>query len=113
MSTGLRIVALVAVLATFGGCGRHGTDSARSAPIVYVDRETQQPVVLTGAVDAPAVNPQTGRRTLMPGLYCPQCQAWHPTPPLEVLQRDPAARRCPECRSPLTSDGPSPLTSDP
>ena len=46
MSTGPRTVALVAVLATLGGCGRHGTDSSRSAPIVYVDRETQQPVVL-------------------------------------------------------------------
>lgn len=111
MSTGPRTVALVAVLTTFGGCGRHETDPSGSAPIVYVDRETQQVVVLAGAVETPAVNPQTGRRTLTPGLYCPQCQAWHPTPPQDVLQRNPAARRCAQCQSPLTADGPPPSSN--
>ena len=108
MKARLRIVLASAVLAAWCGCGQDGSDSVESAPVVYVDRETQQPVVLEGVVDAPAVNPATGRRTLTPGLYCPQCQAWHPTPPLDVLQRNPAARRCPKCQSPLTADGPLP-----
>jgi hypothetical protein len=95
------------------GCDREGTDSPVVAEVVYVDQETRQPVVMSGATDAPAVNPATGRRTLMPGLYCPQCKAWHATPPLESLQRNPAARRCPKCQSALTADGPAPPTSAP
>lgn len=81
--------------------------------VVYVDLETRQPVVMSGAVDAPAINPATGRRTLMPGLHCPQCQDWHATPPLEALQRNPAARRCPKCQSVLTASGPMPVASNP
>jgi hypothetical protein len=97
-------------LMTACSCGG-GDEAVKSAPVVYVDRETRRPVVLSGTVETPAVNPETGRRTLMPGLYCPQCQAWHPTPPLEVLQRDPAARRCARCQSPLTANGPPPSSN--
>lgn len=111
MNAGMQIVVALPVLAATCGCGRERDESVDSAPVVYVDRETQQPVVLEGVVDAPAVNPATGRRTLTPGLYCPQCRTWHATPPLEVLQRNPAARRCPKCQSALNADGPHP-TSD-
>jgi predicted Zn-ribbon and HTH transcriptional regulator len=100
-------MAPIGVLALYG-CGGEGTDSSTVKEVVYVDQESRQMVVMPHVEDAPAVNPATGRRTLMPGLYCPQCQDWHPTPPLEALQRNPAARRCPKCQSALTADGPAP-----
>ena len=104
----LRIVLASVVVGTMCGCGGGEGESSGHVATVYVDRETLQTVELTETAEAPAVNPATGRRTLMPGLYCPQCKTWHPSPPLEVLQRDPAARQCPKCKGPLTTDGPHP-----
>lgn len=107
MKAEIRSAAFVVVLTILGGCGRVEDNSSQRVTSVYVDRETLQAMELARTEEAPAVNPQTGRRTLMPGLYCPQCKAWRPSPPLEVLQRDPQAHRCPKCQSPLTTDGPS------
>ncbi|REK25395.1 MAG: hypothetical protein DWQ41_12205 [Planctomycetota bacterium] len=91
---------------TLAGCAG-GRDAAEQAnQIVYIDGETQSTIVADVTDDLPAVHPQTGRRTLMPGLYCNSCDTWHSSPPIEVLQRNPAARQCPACRSPLTNTGP-------
>lgn len=106
-----RATSLAGVLAAacLAGCGRSANDD--SSPLglmVYVDLETKAPVVQLGTEEVPAVHPETGRRTLMPGLYCPKCERWHPTPPFDTLQRTPGAGRCPEHDLPLTSDGPWP-----
>lgn len=76
--------------------------------IVYVDLKTKQPVVQLACEEVPARHPETGKRTLMPGLYCPTCGRWHPAPPFETLQRTPGAALCPTDRTPLTTDGPWP-----
>lgn len=75
---------------------------------VYVDLATSQPVVDLATSEVPAVHPETGKRTLMPALYCPACERWHPTPAFDKLQRTPGAGRCPDDGTPLTSDGPWP-----
>src|SRR5690606_25985915 len=76
--------------------------------IVFVDLKTSEPVINLATTEVPAVNPETGERTLMPGLYCRTCQRWHPTPAFDTLQRIPGAGRCPTDGTPLTSDGPWP-----
>ena len=100
------LLPMIAVL--IAGCGKQPADSSKSATRVYVDVETKSPVVAPRTSDLPAVNPKTGRRTLMPGLFCARCRRWHPAPPLEEMQRNPAARKCPKCGRALSSDGPAP-----
>lgn len=105
-----RIIPLLLAAVPFaGGCGsQQTTDGESPAPIVYVDTRTKAVVLAERTADLPAVNPATGRRTLMPGLYCAKCRKWYPAPPLDVQQRNPASRKCPKHRTPLTADGPLP-----
>lgn len=103
---------LFAVLLLAAGCG---ADSAAEQPgtsqRMYWDSETRQPVVAEMTSESPAVNPATGRRTLMPALYCAKCSEWRAAPPLAELQRNPQARLCGKCKGPLTADGPLPASA--
>lgn len=54
----------------------------------------------------PAMNPKTGRRTLMQGLYCSQCRKWYPAPPPEMAERSPRGPACPHDGSTLTVEEP-------
>ena len=102
-------VAVILGIAAGSGCGQKQTAEPDKPPqMVYVDVQTKSVVVAPRTKDTPAVNPKTGRRTLMPGLYCSHCRRWHPAPPLQVVQRNPAARKCPKCKRSLTSEGPFP-----
>jgi hypothetical protein len=77
------------------------------AEVVYVCRDTQ--AIFTGrARETPAIHPQTGARTLMPGVYCPRCEEWRPSLALEDLQRNPAAAVCPKFKCPMLREGPIP-----
>jgi hypothetical protein len=107
----MRITARMLVcglLAVPSGCADDGASMTAPAEVVFVDLETKQPVLAPPAGDVPAPHPETGRRTLMPGLYCAHCQAWHAAPPLEELQRNPEARKCPVCGGAQTAEGPVP-----
>jgi hypothetical protein len=88
--------------------GNHGVPES----IVYVDLETRRALVGPQSHEAPAIHPVTGRRTLMPGLYCPECQRWHPAPPFDTLQRIAGAAMCRQHGTPLTLDGPRPEGDD-
>jgi hypothetical protein len=95
-------------LAASAGCSQADSeDSAKDRKMVFVCTKTGAAVV-ADKQQAPAVNPETGQRTLMPGLYCPKCKKWYPSPPLDVLQRNPNSARCPKTGEPLTADGPWP-----
>ena len=94
------------------GCAGDTEDRAESLQVVYIDGETQTPVLADATNDLPARHPATGRRTLMPGLFCEFCEEWHRAPPLEVLQRSPAARQCPTCGATMASTGPHRSTRD-
>lgn len=99
---------MVAVLLA-AGCGvESAAEQAAQAQRVYWDSETKQPVAAELSAESPAVNPATGRRTLMPALYCPKCKDWRAAPPLAELQRNPQARQCAKCKGPLVADGPVP-----
>ncbi len=54
----------------------------------------------------PALNPKTGRKTLVQALYCSQCRAWYPAPPPEMAQQSPRGPACPKDGSSLTVEEP-------
>lgn len=99
---------LLAIVLMAGGCG--GDSAPKAAPVqqVYFDEELNRPVIGEPGLETPAVNPDTGHRTLVPALYCEKCQAWRKAPPLWVIERTPEAQRCTECGTRLASDGPLP-----
>lgn len=57
---------------------------------------TETGVVSVGEPQStPAVNPKTGRRTLLQALYCPKCRKWYRAPPPEMAERSPRGPVCP------------------
>lgn len=105
-------VTLLLLAAAMGGCGGNSAATSEApAQQVYFDSATKQPIAAKASMDTPAVHPTTGRRTLMPALYCTQCKTWRAAPPLQELQRNPEARKCPKCKGALTADGPLPAAA--
>lgn len=106
---------MVLLAASMVGCRPHSQSTIASpqGAIVYVDLETGQPVVQLATTEVPTVHPDTGGRTLMPGLYCSACRRWHPAPPFDRLQRSPGAAQCAVHGIPLTIDGPWPTGDSP
>lgn len=100
-------LAALALLMT-AGCGKTEPDRETPKQIVYFDRATKKPVVAAAGDEVPAKHPVTGKRTLVPALYCKKCKKWYPAPPLDLQQRDPNARNCPRHKVPMTTDGPRP-----
>ena len=92
------------------GCGAVPPPDPQANQMVYFDRTTKKAVVYNVSREIPAMHPQTGKPTLVPALYCPQCQKWFPAPPIEVRERNPKAMICPKKHS-LTLDGPWPEES--
>lgn len=90
------------------GCGREPVAVVDTSRRVYVDIATQTALMLPIQDKTPAKHPQTGKNTLVPGLYCPQCGRWYPAPPLEVIQRSGTASRCPQGGHPMSPHGPEP-----
>lgn len=56
----------------------------------------------------PAINPQTGRKTLGLALYCPECKKWHPVPPPPVHPGNPLGFQCPRHKIAMQVEGPPP-----
>lgn len=92
------------------GCGTSASPGtqADARDAVYYDRATKAPVVAPRSEEVPAKHPVTGKPTLVPALYCKQCDKWYPAPPLEVQQRNPESRNCPKHKKPMTTKGPLP-----
>jgi hypothetical protein len=78
-----------------------------SSQVTYVCSETG--VVIVGpAQQEPAVHPETGRRTLLRGVYCPQCGKWYRAPSSEKVGGNPRELRCSVHNIPMTYEGPAP-----
>jgi hypothetical protein len=98
-----------AMLLFAAGCGADtAADQAVESKRVYWDAETRGPVAADVSAESPAVHPATGRRTLMPALYCARCNEWRAVPPLAEVQRNPKSRICAKCKGSLVADGPPP-----
>jgi len=74
---------------------------------VFVCRDSGETFMMR-ARNTVETHPRTGQPTLMPGLYCAQCQKWRASPPVSVLQQNPSASLCPTHRIPMSNDGPPP-----
>jgi hypothetical protein len=74
---------------------------------VFVCRESGETFVMR-AKNAVETHPRTGQPTLMPGLYCEQCQKWRASPSLSLLQQNPSASLCPTHKTLMTNNGPLP-----
>ncbi|QEG41473.1 hypothetical protein [Roseimaritima ulvae] len=102
------LTALVFLLPMLGllGCGGEAA-SVPAATMMMVDVQSGQTFSLPLPTTFPAVNPETQRRTLMPGLFCSTCQKWYPVPPPDQINRQGQAGMCPRSHGPLTADGPT------
>ena len=54
----------------------------------------------------PALNPKTGRKTLVQALYCSKCRNWYPAPPPEMVRQSPRGPTCPKDGSTLSVEEP-------
>ncbi len=96
-------------LALTGWAGWRWLGGSRPAPVTglevtYICLESRE--VFTGPVqEVPAVNPETGRKTLVPAVYSTRTKEWVPAPPEEVLRKN--------RRSLAQADGASPLVFAP
>lgn len=101
------IALLLMAGAVVGGCARSESSSSSGDRVVYLCRETEE--IIVGPPQAtPAVNPKTGRPTLVRGLYCPECQKWRAVPSSEVHSGNPLAWPCPVHRQVMSLEGPLP-----
>jgi hypothetical protein len=113
-------VALGVLAAGYGGVRwykRAAPLEAGPAPateITYFCRETKA-LSRGPRAPTPAVNPKTGRATLVQALYCPRCRKWGPGPPAELREQLMAGPVCPVDRTALLETAPadSPSTNRP
>ncbi len=106
--TGPWVLAFIALALCTVGC------SSEEQPLgpesVFVCTESLE-VFHIPAQPTPAVNPKTGRPTLVHGLYCAKCDKWYPAPPLDVVGGNAGAITCPVHRSSLSPAGPEVSTA--
>lgn len=105
----MRIVWTMSVAVLLSACTPSApVEDPHAGQMVYIDTATDAPIAANISRETPAIHPDTGKRTLVPALYCATCQKWYPAPPLEVLQRNPAAAQCPKMHGKLSTEGPWP-----
>lgn len=107
-NTTVRYCALLMATVFVGGCSDQQQSVTNPNEMVYVDIATQTPLTLPVQSSIPAKHPKTGKKTLVPGLYCPECGCWYAAPPVEVLQRSASAFHCPQGGHPMSPNGPRP-----
>ena len=105
---GLLSLALIASSWLLIGCAESPDPQASADQMVYCDTQAREAVVYETATDFPAKHPVTNQPTLMPALYCVQCQSWRPVPPADQINRSPGAANCVTCQTALSTEGPWP-----
>ena len=108
--SGLMILLALALYPMFVGGSSNVPDQMLQL-MVYVDEKTDEAFAVR-ARSSREPNPETGERTLIPGLYCEKCQKWKPVGPIEALQNGRSIRKCPIHKTILTKDGPLPETKE-
>ncbi len=91
--------------ATLSGCDDNIAADDQQTKVAYYCKETKK-IIVTTKQETPAINPETGRRTLFPTMYCEQCKAWRPIPSVEQAQKNAGARKCPKCKKMMLVEGP-------
>lgn len=110
----MRVAWTLSVFVFASSCGTSTpVEDPHVGQMVYIDTATGTPFAANISRETPAIHPDTGKRTLVPALYCATCKQWYPAPPLEVLQRNPAAGKCPKGHGKLATEGPWPESAGP
>ena len=109
MRTLLSFVVTAGLLSCAVSCGDASGDEPAAADVVYLCRETQE-IMTASPQPTPAVNPKTGRATLVRGLYCERCKRWRAVPPPDVHPGNPLSWPCPVHRQAMSPEGPVPST---
>ena len=108
----MRIAKASLLVVLVSSCGSSAPiEDPHAGQMVYIDTATDLPFASNISRETPAIHPDTGKRTLVPALYCATCRKWYPAPPLEALQRNPAASKCPKGHGKLATEGPWPEAS--
>jgi uncharacterized protein YbaR (Trm112 family) len=115
------------VLLVAACCGLAGWtvyQQTKTTPVeISVTEETTDEITLlntaTGVVTrvdwvpTPAIDPQTGKATLVQALYCEKCRKWYPAPPQAMAERLPGGPVCYYDKTRLTAAGPLTPTPSP
>lgn len=99
------IGSMIILCGGLSGCGAEAP--ANETNVIYICRETNE-LIRAPRQPTPAVHPETGRKTLVPALYCKQCEQWRAVPPSQAFNRNPLSLKCPKHKGPLSPDGPIP-----
>lgn len=103
---GLIVVSAILVIGVIAGSARSRNSASHSdqPPAVYICRESKE--LFFGTIPPnEVVHPITGRATLLPAMYCPQCEVWQPAPPMERRYGQAEGLLCPKCRTPRSFTG--------
>lgn len=84
----------------------HRGVSGPAVPIVYVCTETNE-TFSDQLQSVPAVNPKTGHRTLVRGVYCAECNRWYASQPSNHRSGNPRTQNCRVHHLPMTYAGPT------
>lgn len=87
-----------------GGCGKPAPAND-SRQIVYICSETEE-LIVGPPQSVPAVNPITGRRTLLRGGYCAECRRWYALPSSEHAAGNPKPMYCRKHNVLMSLEGP-------
>lgn len=74
--------------------------SENGMEVAYICTETKE-IVRGPAMPEPALNPKTGRRTLVRAVYATTTQQWVPAPPEQVLRQNRQKYSSNDGKSPL------------
>ena len=102
-----------------GSCGVAGWtvyQQSKTTPVSISTGEEPEEITLlntaTGEVTrsewimTPATDPQTGKQTIVQGMYCAKCRKWYPAPPQAMSERMPGGPVCSIDQTRLSVDGP-------
>ncbi|MCA9055801.1 MAG: hypothetical protein KDA75_18320 [Planctomycetaceae bacterium] len=102
------LLLLLSMTLSASACSRQPSASPAERSIVCVDIHTGQVFAVDATESVPTVNPESGEKSLMPGLYCERCQTWHVAPSVEQLHRQHGVAYCAKTGGVLKLDGPRP-----
>lgn len=105
LSLALLLIAGRLLFPAFSGVRLLQSQNDERQEVIYVCSETGAAFSLRSKA-SPEKNPETGRLTLLPGLYCETCHAWKSCPSWQILQHNPSARICSMHKTLMTFNGP-------
>lgn len=100
----MQLLSTVCAMCLLLGCESQPEPTAVEE-MVFVCTKTGD-LFLGSGTNMPLEHPTTGQATLMPAMYCYECERWQATVPMDVLQRSGQQPRCHRDGEALVTHGP-------